>query len=718
MQESCSEAAPRERVELLTGRVHDAPVERKISRVKSYVPWSKWPSIEKAEIPVLTEHPCYDSTYGLEREDTSWKISLAFSVERGRKVLPSNLKNRKEILKAVDSVILRSYHVARMLQTYFENPVHDNFKDPFLETIYIMLSWRTRIPDARAMLIKIMTTFKDPRNLTRDNALPRLRKILGSSGFTEKRPMMVIELVKKFIERFPDGDTTVMTSWKDDEIIEFLTGIPGIGRKSAICVMMYSLGRLRFPIDTHASRVLKRTEILRELIAIDENANQKTIQVSAEFAVPPSVRGALHTGFISIGKEFCRSGKPSCGKCPISSECQYNTAILVKKTEGSPYTHVDLFCGAGGFAEGFRREGFRTILAVDNERAACDTFRLNHPEVPRGNILCEDLASRQVKTIIRNCSSWNNYLKPGKVDVLSAGIPCQGFSKAGYRSRPRIKYDPLEDPRNLLYKRVILWVRDLKPRYVVLENVPEIRSAGAKDAKILNSIFRSLKRMGYRVDHGIINAFNHGTPQIRLRMIILASHRSVPEIKVEEVERYSKKGTNVRKAISQLPQLESDDGSWYLRTEDGILTSHVSRFNNEEDLRIFDAILPGEHYDRFIVRRKDIMDERRKNKKHAVYRIGSFSDKYHRLNPDNPSRTIVAHLKRDGNGYIHPCQIRSISIREALRLQGFRDDFILCGSGSKQYIQVGNAVPPPLARDIARAIAHNLKEGRRRAYNR
>lgn len=689
-------------------------VQRRTGSRKHKSPWATWPSDSKAEIPILSEHPCFDRTWGIEPVDSRWKDSLSLSIERGRIRIPSGTRNRKKILRSIDEVTLRTYHAARLLQTYFGNPSHGNFQNPFLESLYIMLSWRTRIPDAEARLREITLAFRGPRDLLRKDALVRLRSIVGHSGFSEKRPEMIIELVNRFIKRFPDGDTSVMSSWKDDKILEFLTGIPGIGRKSALCVMMYSLGKERFPIDTHTGRVMKRTQILRELVNVEEDTNHKVLQAEAEFAVPPSVRKALHAGFVALGKETCKPTRPSCGKCPIGGICQYNRLRLIRRAESAPFSHIDLFCGAGGFSEGFNKEGFRTILAVDCELAACDTFRMNHPSMPEENVLCEDLALRQVKSIVKRCGGWNSQFVRGSVDVLTAGIPCQGFSKAGYRSRPGMKYDPLEDPRNLLYKRVLLWIRDLEPRYIVLENVPEIGSAGGKDVRILDSICSALRRMGYRVDHKVINAFDHSTPQTRLRMIILASHRRVSEIRLDELEGYSRRGMAVREAFKGLPPLRSNSGSWYVKYGDALLTSHVTRFNNDEDLRIFEALKPGEHYEQFVIRRKDIMEDRRKSRKHAVYGTKSFSDKYHRLDEEKPARTIVAHLKKDGNGYIHPKEARSISIREAMRIQGFRDDYVLCGSAAKQYTQVGNAVPPPLSRDIARLLADHLRSRRKK----
>ncbi len=671
--------------------------------------WDHWPAVNEATIPMLAEHPCYDRTWGFEKEDRRWKESLALAIEKGRKKIPIRGRDRKKIITAIDDVSYRAYHVARVVQTHFENPTHGNYEDPFLETMFIMLTWRTRISDARNILCEMMNNFQGPIVIPEESSLPVLQRIIGKTGFIKKRPQMLIGLVEHFVERFPDGNASIMAKWDDDEIIDFLTSIPGIGKKSALCVMMYSLGRPRFPIDSHVGRVLKRTQMLRELVEIENDDNHKELQAKAEFAIPPSVRRALHAGLVSLGQTFCKPGRPSCGKCPIRSICLYFASRSREDAKRSKFNHIDLFCGAGGFSAGFSKEGFRTVLAVDNDPVACETFRINHPEMPHGNIQCEDLSHRQTKTIISMCREWREHLRQGQVDVLTAGIPCQGFSKAGYRSRPGIKYDMLNDPRNHLYKRVLLWIRDLQPKYVVIENVPEIRSAGNGKIRIINALCRAIRKLGYDVDYGIVNAFDHGTPQVRYRMILIGSHPSVLKVKIAQLQEYTRKGSTLGAAIGDLPSVNVGEGAWYHKHGERILTSHVPRFNNMEDLTIFASLRPGEHYEDFIKRRKDIMDERRRSGKYAIYGTRSFADKYCRLEPNKPSRTIVAHLNKDGNGYIHPFETRSITPREAMRIQGFADDYVFCGSATSQYTQLGNAIPPPLARDIARMLAESIQ---------
>jgi DNA (cytosine-5)-methyltransferase 1 len=681
------------------------------AKVEKDDPWNSWPPLEKSRIERLSNRPCMDYRMGIEPGDRRWRKNIVRDVENGSISLPSGYRDRKDIHRASDRVMHRCYHAARMVQNHFDNPVHGNYKDPLMEAIYIMLSWRGRISKAGEILASIVEEFDGPRQLLEDSSLPRFKELVSKAGLVKKRSDAIINLIGSFIERFPDGNTGEMMGWDDEDILDFLTGIPCIDRKSALCIMMYSLGRDRFPIDTHVGRILKRTGLLRELVTIDEDMEHRAVQQKAEFAVPPTVRRPLHAGLVSLGQKYCHPRTPSCRKCPLRNVCQQHAKNLQREVEGKPFTHIDLFCGAGGFSVGFRDEDFRTILAVDKDEKACQTYRLNHPEVPEGNIQCEDLSERSPAEIIDKCDCWREELRPGGVDVLTAGIPCQGFSKAGYRSRPGIDYNPLEDPRNKLYRVVIEWIREIRPRYVVIENVPEIRSAGNEDFRFFDALCNDIEKHDYKVDHAVINAFDHSVPQIRHRMIVIASHSSVPEIGLSELDEFSKEGPTLGQAIQDLPSLDASEGEWYRRYGEVVLTSHVARFNNEQDLKIYEAIRPGERYKDFIERDegKEIIRERKATGRYAVYGTRSFSDKYHRLEEDRPSRTIVAHLNKDGNGYIHPNQVRSITPREAMRLQGFEDGYIFCGSQGSQFMQVGNAIPPPLARDVARLLAKHLK---------
>ncbi len=674
------------------------------------LPWSSWPEPVRAQIPILRNRPPFDRNLGLEPADRRWKNELLRRCGDGEISLPSQTsKRRREIRRAIDSVVKRCYHVARVVQAYFENPNHGNYADPLLESLFILLTWRTHIRSAKRVLEELVASSETPLRLLEEDFRERLAVMVQKAGFSGKRPEMIRELLRRYREKFPEGKTSSMASWSDEETIRFLTSIPGIGPKSALCVLMYSLERERLPIDAHVRRVLRRTGLLKELYSENGQKEHRLFQAEAEQFVPPSTRPSLHTGLLSVGKTFCHPSKPHCEDCPIRNSCDYYRSKRVVLAEGKRLTHVDLFCGAGGFTAGFEREGYRTVLAVDNSATACDTFRLNHPEVPDGNTIVDNLQETSPRQVVSKVAHWKEELSPRSIDVLTAGIPCQGFSKAGYRSRPKVEYEPGNDPRNQLYEAVIQWTDYLLPSYVVIENVPDIRSAEGRDGRILEELQDCFHKIGYVSHYSTVNALEFGVPQVRRRFIFLASHPSMPPVSPWEFFDYRSNGGTLVSAIGDLPPVSASRGEWYLKFRETVVTGHVARYHNDDDLQILEAIRPGESYVNFVSRREDIIEKRRSRGRHAVYSTSSFSDKFSRLESDKPSRTIVAHLQRDGNGYIHPDQVRSITPREAMRVQGFEDDFVPCGSRGMQFIQIGNAIPPPLARVIARTLKRHLK---------
>jgi DNA (cytosine-5)-methyltransferase 1 len=673
--------------------------------------WLEWPDDTRAQIPPLSDRQPFCFHLGLEPEDRTWRDKLVNKIERGEIKLPDNdSPSLIEARSAVYTVCLRLYHIARVVQEFFSNPVHGNYADPFLESLLILLTWRSRIKDAHEILGTLQGVFPSPVDMLEPEAREIVHEIVTRIGFSGKRPDMVIELVYQFSERFPDGNLATMKEWDDSKVIDFLTSIPGIGHKSALCILMYSLGRDRFPIDAHIRRILRRTEALSELFQEEKELEHRQYQAEVEPLVPPSVRKQLHAGLVSLGQQFCLPRTPRCHKCPIRNVCQLYRKKRVEDAETRPYTHIELFSGAGGFGKGFGDEGnYRTILAVDSMPDAIRTYQLNHPTIPDGNILALDLEAHGVAKICDTIGRWRDRAAPEQVDVITAGIPCQGFSKAGYRTRPDVRYNALEDPRNHLYRVVVDWTRILQPRYVVIENVPEIQSAGRNEELILRSIKAAFEDLDYHADYNTVNAADFGVAQIRRRFILIASHPAVARAEIDELISYHTDRKALLDIIGHLPAIEADAGAWYMHLDGQVVTGHRARYNNDDDLRIFAAIRPGERYVDFASRCPDIIEARRESGR-AVYATDSFSDKYYRLLPREPARTIVAHLQRDGNGYIHPDQIRSISPLEAALIQGFDESFVFTGSQGSQFIQIGNAIPPPLAHAIARLLTSKLQE--------
>jgi DNA (cytosine-5)-methyltransferase 1 len=307
------------------------------------------------------------------------------------------------------------------------------------------------------------------------------------------------------------------------------------------------------------------------------------------------------------------------------------------------------------------------------------------------------------------------------VDVVAGGVPCQPFSRAGrskIRSLVAEGRRPSVDPRAGLWKAFTDIVAGLRPRAVLLENVPDL--AVWDEGAVLASILGSLEEVGFRTDAKLMNAFDHGVPQHRTRLIIVGTQRGATFDWPAAAARFT-----VRDAIDDLPPIPPahreprmaypGPRSWLqerLRrdvpeTDVPWVHDHISRDVRPDDAEAFSLLSQGQTFADLPARLQR-------------YRADTFADKYKRLSWDGLSRSITAHIAKDGYWYIHPDQHRTLSIREAARIQTFPDWFRFAGQPSLQYRQVGNAVPPLLAEAIGGALAAALAQSptRRRTRGR
>lgn len=480
-------------------------------------------------------------------------------------------------------------------------------------------------------------------------------------------------------------------------------------------------------IGPEADRVLCRLGIYRELgLSVDGVATADRRRMLEEM-IPPGLRQGLLRNLTAHGKQVCRAAHASCDSCEIRNFCSTYRGEQVRRTDqGHEPTAVDFFSGAGGLSEGLGRAGFRVLLALDSDPMALRTYALNHPTVPAERILCRDIRTLRPGEL-------KKLLGRTRIDVLAGAPPCQGFSHAGFRSKvTHTGYRLGRDDRNFLFEYMVAAALELRPRMVLMENVPGMQSARKEKLSFLEAAARMLEeRGGFKTAIWQTNASAHGVPQDRIRYFLVAS--TTGELPARPVEEYQDHRQDfdvdalppvtLDDAVFDLPPLAAGEGravecfirdvptteSRYRRylTKFGILRdsrvlyNHTVRYHNERDLELYSLLRPGEDSIHILERhqRADLMR----------YRRDVFDDKYARLRGDRPSKTIVAHLAKDGNGYVHPRQVRSISIREAARLQSFRDDYAFCGSPSDQWTQLGNAVPPLLAEKIARTFLQALK---------
>jgi DNA (cytosine-5)-methyltransferase 1 len=366
---------------------------------------------------------------------------------------------------------------------------------------------------------------------------------------------------------------------------------------------------------------------------------------------------------------------------------------------------------------------------------ALRTYWLNHPSVAEERLVCTD-----VRTLADG--EFRRRTARERIDILIGAPPCQGFSNVGHRSKLSSQgFDPIlrrgysseDDDRNHLYLEVVRAAAELRPALVLVENVPGMKSARKGALSFLDSAARDLQGLGYVTETWRLNAASHGVPQDRMRFFLVAAHPPCP-VPVRPVGAYQDSTARapdtdalppvtLDDAIFDLPAREPDEGEaverWQARPPrtdpryrrylakfglldpSPLLFNHTVRYHNERDLELYGLLRPGEDSVHALERhgRDDLM----------VYRSDVFDDKYARLRGDRPCKTIVSHLAKDGNGFIHPSQARSLSFREAARVQSFGDSFVFCGSPSDQWVQLGNAVPPVLAEAIARSFRRTLE---------
>lgn len=357
---------------------------------------------------------------------------------------------------------------------------------------------------------------------------------------------------------------------------------------------------------------------------------------------------------------------------------------------------VELCSGAGGLSRGFVGAGIDVAVAVDRDQYAAATYQHNFPGV---DFIQEDIARVSGKMILRKLD-----MKKGELDVLVAGLPCQGFSESNRRTRTT------SNPENLLYRHVVRLLQEIKPRWFVIENVAGITTL--KSGVFLRRMVKEFQEVGYQVQITILNAGDFGVPQLRRRAFLVgtSTKRNFRFPKPSQGGR-----PTVRDAIADLPRLENgaDVGklkygdcwlkaSRYVRElrprELLVVTGNEVSRNSEKVLERYRYIGMGENW-------RAIPPKLMKNYKNRTL---CHTGIYYRLCWDEQAKVIGNFRK---NMLIHPSQDRGLSIREAARLQSFGDDHEFIGPLNSRQQQVGDAVPPLLAQLVGTALKKSEERG-------
>ncbi|HSV98697.1 MAG TPA: DNA cytosine methyltransferase [Sedimentisphaerales bacterium] len=401
----------------------------------------------------------------------------------------------------------------------------------------------------------------------------------------------------------------------------------------------------------------------------------------------------------------------------------------------SEFTCVDLFSGCGGLTLGMQRAGFHVLAAIDCDAVAIDTLRANlierhHPgRIPVSRALPRDLSQFGPAELAL-------LLDVSCVDVIVGGPPCQGFSTARQVDGANHGARLTPDPRRDLYRHFLRYVDFFQPRVFVLENVLGIRSASGGEyftrvQKEARELGLAAGHPGYRVHPQVEDAWELGVPQKRHRQLIIGVRNDLPGYFLPDLDPAprAQRRPCLGVALGDLPILRSGGGrderdydiarrtEHILNCDDAArnyllkvleieratkLTNHVARPHSDRDLRDFARLKEGEN-SKEAMRDRGVAFE-------FPYKKDHFKDRYTRQSRSQPCSTIVAHLSKDGLMFIHPTQTRSLTPREAARVQSFPDWFRFPASRTHAFRLIGNAVPPLVAEAVGLAVKDFLRE--------
>lgn len=368
---------------------------------------------------------------------------------------------------------------------------------------------------------------------------------------------------------------------------------------------------------------------------------------------------------------------------------------------------IDLFAGCGGLSLGMEEAGFEPVFVNEINPSFCETYISNH------NLPIENYYIGDINDLNLEIGKYKHLFND--IDLVCGGPPCQGFSMA---NRQRV----IDDPRNNLYKAYLFFLKEVRPKFFIIENV---KGMANKISEIIDNLQEYLGKE-YIYSYSLLNAKDFGVPQNRERFFIIGNRMGVDVVQIfKDIKAENSFSFTLKDAISDLPKLrpnrvknntsiENEDCGYrvveyeykqtpfytFINNDRDInkLYNHKNRYNNDRDIEIFRRMPQGANsLDPSIA---DIMPYYSRN--HI------FKDKYFKLNENEVCKTITAHMKFDCNMYIHPTEARGLTPREAARVQTFPDDYVFKGSQNGWYAQIGNAVPVKLASVIGRHIIKHL----------
>lgn len=406
---------------------------------------------------------------------------------------------------------------------------------------------------------------------------------------------------------------------------------------------------------------------------------------------------------------------------------------------------LDLFAGAGGLTEGFVRAGFNMLAHIEKEKPASLTLKtriayhylkkINQLEIyykylqqkisreelysfiPKdllNSVINEEINDQTIENIF---SEIDKIIKNKKIDIIIGGPPCQAYSLVG---RAVVGNKIKKDHRNYLYKQYLKFLKKYSPNYFVFENVRGMLSARDEESNsIFKNILAEMNELEYNVEYKLLDAKDFGVPQSRKRVIILGWKKNIKFL----FPNFNKIENNItlNELFRDLPKLNAGEKLDFISIKNkinnsslkklhildensDIVTQNICRPNKKEDLEIYKIVLAEKKKGKCL-KYTDLPKELIFHKN-----LYSFLDRFKALDGEGISHTMLAHISKDGHYYIHPdiFQNRSITVREAARIQTFPDDYFFEDSRTAAFVQIGNAVPPLMAEIIAQKIKNLL----------
>lgn len=593
---------------------------------------------------------------------------------------------------------------------------------------YFDIEWRSVVAGLRSRV----GSWEMIASLTLDELQEALDRSTDRSGVASQRT----ERLKAALDYIGNHRYTSGVSMNDlprveyERLAKFLRECPGIVEPDAWWLVLTAFDKPVWPSDPSIDALLGDLGLLEPEDIAGNPARLESMESLLTDRLIATFHRALAAHALKAAPTWCDDD------CEIRKfSLRYRSACQKEPVTGP--TVVDLFSGAGGLSNGFARAGAQISLAIDSDRSATDTYRLNHPEIPHERIQCRDI------NLVLEGQSLPQQLED--VDILIGGPPCQSLSQAGYRARLASDegYSILDDPRTGLYQTYVEVVERLSPSILLMENVEGIiNEIGDSEIRVLDQIEEALVERGYSCESRLLDCSQFGIPQKRERVFLIgvkgeftASNNGIDLLFENLCSRAPVRDYSLRQGLAGVPRLRRGEGGnavpyrgsgrtgRYLtrngiRGETRITFNHKAREHPKpKDRELFDSVMePGDtgwsvKYEKG---RGDLVE----------YDVGTaenprFMDKYRMLDWNEPAPTVVAHLAKDANNFIipdyyryavpdedrrNPERNRGVTQREAARLQSFPDDYIFLGSYTDQFRQIGNAVPPALGYQLAKVL--------------